>query len=448
MKNTLSGIFNFNIEKNLGKAVETVEVVFLEIEEAARQRSRDFLKMTRQFFKLQASGGVLLVLAALIALIVANTPLYDLYNYVLNKIEFRIGFAGVELDTEIRKSLLLWVNDGLMVLFFFLVGLEIKREMVEGELSRLGSASLPFLAALGGMVVPAAIYWLINRENGEGLYGWAIPAATDIAFALGVLSLLGPRAPIRLKILLAAIAIIDDIGAILVIAIFYSHHLSLFPLWFAGVALAGLFLLNRTNVLKIAPYVMFGVILWVSLLESGIHATLAGVITALFIPLGARARKKKKKKNESPLKSIEHMLHPWVAFGVLPLFAFANAGVPLRGFGLSDFGEPVTLGIICGLFFGKQIGVFSMMVFAVKSGVSEMPHKTTWKQLYALSTLCGIGFTMSLFIGSLAFSAVEMQAAVRVGVLTGSVASALLAFFLLRYTSTDHHHEIKGLKQP
>ncbi len=417
------------LEDRMEHLVADVENRVLEIEAVAKQTSKGFIQMTRQFFQLQASGGILLVIAAVFALILANTPFYQFYDFFLNNIDFRIGFEGhgYEFDKEIKKSLLLWINDGLMALFFFLVGLEIKREIVEGQLADRKSALLPVLAAIGGIVAPAGIYWLINVDNGPGMYGWAIPAATDIAFALGVLSLVGRHAPLSLKILLTAIAIIDDIGAILIIAIFYSHGVTMFPLWFAGAALMGLVLLNLARVLKIAPYVLFGIILWGALLESGIHATLAGVISAMFIPLGSQRR-----PGHSPSKMLEHSLHPWIAFGVLPLFAFANAGVPLQGFGWDDLTDPVTLGIIFGLFIGKQLGVFSALFFTIKSGIAKMPAHTSWCQLYAISVLCGVGFTMSLFIGGLAFADIEMQAAVRVGVLVGSIASALLGYLILK----------------
>lgn len=379
---------------------------------------------------MEASGGIVLVLAAMVALVLANSPLFVVYHHVLNLVHFRIGFADMATggDLELEKSVLLWINDGLMAVFFFLVGLEIKREMVEGGLSSRDKALLPMLAAIGGMAVPAALYWFINRDLPDNLDGWAIPAATDIAFALGVLALVGSRAPASLKILLTAIAIIDDIGAILIIAIFYTAGIEFIPLEFAVAALVVLFVLNRKNVSATAPYILTGIIMWVAVLESGIHATLAGVITALFIPVRSH-----RDPGYSPCKELEHALHPWVAFGVLPLFAFANAGVPFSGMTLSDIFAPVTLGIALGLFVGKQVGVFLMISLAIATGLTSKPTGTNWYQLYAVSLLCGVGFTMSLFIGGLAFEAVEMQASVRMGVLLGSVTSAVLAYLLLRY---------------
>ena len=408
------------------------------------------LKITsllRDFFRLEASGGIILVIAALLALVIANTSLYYYYDYFLNEVQFRIGFSDkYGSDLLLKKSILLWINDGLMAIFFFLVGLEIKRELLEGELSSRTRALLPALAAVGGMVVPAALFWYINKDNPEAIHGWAIPAATDIAFALGVLSLVGSRAPISLKILLTAIAIIDDLGAILIIAIFYSENVYAGPLAFAGVALLIMTILNRRGVVGAIPYIFIGLILWVAVLKSGIHATLAGVITAFFIPLRSG-----EDTAHCPLKQLEHALHPWVAYCVLPIFAFANAGVPFSGMGLKDLFEPVTLGIILGLFVGKQIGIFSVLFITIKLGLSPKPQNANWWQLYAVSVLCGIGFTMSLFIGGLAYEGVEMQASVRMGVLVGSILSAILAYLILRYGPTKMRTNIarskKGVEQ-
>ena len=370
----------------------------------------------------------MLVIAAAVALLIANTPLFPFYDYVLNGIKFHFGFVSQEngFNLQLEKSILLWINDGLMALFFFLVGLEIKRELVEGELSTRDRALLPALAAIGGMVVPALIFWAINKDHSSNLSGWAIPSATDIAFALGVLALLGSKVPVSLKILLTAIAVIDDLGAIIVIALFYGHGLHPVPLYFAAAALAGLFMLNHRNVCSIPAYVILGVILWVSVLESGVHATLAGVVAALFVPTRDR-----RDPEYSPLKTLEHSLHPWIVFGVLPLFAFANAGVPFSGMGFHSLVDPVTLGIILGLFFGKQLGIFSVLFIAIKLGLSAKPAGASWVQLYGVSILCGIGFTMSLFIGGLAYNDVEMQAAVRLGVLLGSVLSAGVGYLIL-----------------
>jgi NhaA family Na+:H+ antiporter len=371
------------------------------------------------FLKLEAAGGILLVLAAGLAIVIANSPLNLYYDYILNGLEFRVGFG----EYDINKSVLHWINDGLMALFFFLVGLEIKREVVKGQLSSRARAGLPVLAAVGGMAAPAAVYWFINHEIPANLAGWAIPAATDIAFALGVLSLLGKVVPLQLKILLTAIAVIDDLLAIVVIALFYTSGLALVPLLIAGCMLAGLLLLNRMKVTRVTPYLLLGLILWVAVLKSGVHATLAGVACALFIPVGKAG------------DTLEHSLHPWVAFAILPIFAFANAGVPLHGFGLSSFQDPLTLGIMLGLFLGKPLGIFTTLLIAIQSGLSPMPEGVSWKQLFALSVLCGIGFTMSLFIGSLAFESEAAQAAIRIGVLGGSLLSAFAGYGMLRFWS-------------
>ncbi|MFN3826944.1 MAG: Na+/H+ antiporter NhaA [Micavibrio sp.] len=383
---------------------------------------------TKDFLHMEAAGGILLVIAACVALVIANTPLYAYYDFLLNGVKFSFGFVAPDsgFDLQLKKSILLWINDGLMALFFFLVGLEIKRELVEGELSSRDRALLPALAAVGGMVMPAAVFWFINQDHSENLYGWAIPSATDIAFALGILALLGSRAPVQLKILLTAIAVIDDLGAIIIIALFYSHGLHPVPFYFAAAALLALFILNRRNVCSIPAYVIVGVILWVSVLQSGVHATLAGVAAALFVPTRSC-----RDPEYSPLKTLEHSLHPWIVFGVLPLFAFANAGVPFKGMGLHSLSDPVTLGIILGLFIGKQMGIFLVLLAAVKLKLSPKPQGVTWLQLYGVSVLCGIGFTMSLFIGGLAYEGTDMQASVRLGVLVGSIISAVAGYLIL-----------------
>lgn len=404
-------------------------------EERAEQLRMAFIpgyvvKAARNFMKMEAAGGILLVIAAMVAILIANSPLFVYYDHILNGIKFRIGFNDTltGYDLEIRKSILLWINDGFMAIFFFLVGLEIKREIKSGELSTRSRALLPALAAVGGMVVPALIYYFINIDTPENLNGWAIPAATDIAFALGVLGLLGSRAPVRLKILLTAIAVIDDLGAILIIAIFYTSNLAVEPLYFGAVAMVGLLLLNLRNVSSTTPYIILGIILWVAVLKSGVHATLAGVATAFFIPMTCP-----KNPDYSPCKHLEHALHPWVAFGILPLFALANAGVPFTGMGIHSLAEPVTLGIIAGLVVGKQLGIFSILWLTIKTGISPMPKGVNWIHLYAVSILCGIGFTMSLFIGGLAFEDVAHQASIRLGVLVGSLISATLGFAVLYF---------------
>lgn len=383
-----------------------------------------------QFFKMEAAGGILLMCTAVLAVLVANSPLQPFYEFFLEKIYLTIGFSsGNGFDAlEIEKPLLLWINDGLMAVFFFLVGLEIKREFMEGELSTRDRALLPALAAVGGMVFPALIYYYINQDEPELISGWAIPAATDIAFALGILGLVGSRAPTALKVLLTAIAVIDDLGAIVIIAFFYTETVQITALGFAGAALAGLIAVNRSRISSIAPYILLGFILWFAVLKSGVHATLAGVITALFIPLRCP-----KDPKHSPLKVLEHGLHPWVAFMVLPVFAFANAGVSFAGMGLNDLLNPVTLGIANGLFFGKQIGIFLILWLVIQTGLSPMPKNTNWWQIYAVSLLCGVGFTMSLFIGELAFDTRDQAANVRLGVILGSVSSAVLGYLILKY---------------
>lgn len=388
------------------------------------------LNATQRFFKMEASGGILLVIAAIIALIIANSPLYELYDYVLNHVKFKIGFTDLEgsFDLSVKKSVLHWINDGFMAVFFFLVGLEIKREMMTGELSSRSRALLPALAAVGGMVVPALFYYFINQGSSENVSGWAIPAATDIAFALGILALVGSRAPVRLKILLTAIAIIDDLGAIVIIALFYGDSPQMEPLYVAAACLIGLLALNRFNICKTSPYVLIGIVLWIAVLKSGIHATLAGVMAALFIPIVS-----KKDNKIKPCETLEHNLHAWVAFGILPVFAFANAGVPFSGMGFHSFFDPVTMGIIAGLVLGKQLGIFSVLVLAIKTGISPRLGGVTWLQLYAVSVLCGIGFTMSLFIGGLAFDDLVHQASIRLGVLTGSTISAIIGFMILKF---------------
>jgi len=344
-----------------------------------------------------------LMAIALLALLANNSPLSGVYSsFLATPVEVQFGAF------EIAKPLLLWINDGLMAIFFFLVGLEIKREVMDGELSSFDKASLPIFAATGGIAIPALVFLAFNMSNPATVQGWAIPAATDIAFALGVLALVGSRVPVSLKILLLAVAIIDDLAAIIIIAIFYTQDLSLIALGWAGVGTVGLIALNRMGVMRIMPYALIGVFIWACVLKSGVHATLAGVVTALAIPL-----KHKEPSENSPLHRAEHGLHIWVAFLILPLFAFANAGVSLAGIQFSDIIAPLPLGIALGLFVGKQIGVFSFCWIAVKLGLAKLPVGTNWAQIYAIACLTGIGFTMSLFIGTLAFDDAEMLNAVR-----------------------------------
>jgi len=382
------------------------------------------LTLIREFIKLEAAGGIVLIAAAGLALVLANSPLGSLYTAFLDvPVAIQVGAL------EIAKPLLLWVNDGLMAVFFFLVGLEIKREFLKGELSSPPQIALPALAALGGMAAPAVIYAYINWGSPQNLNGWAIPAATDIAFALGILALLGNRAPLSLKVLLMAIAIIDDLGAIVIIAVFYTSNLSLSALLFGLAAVAGLVTVNRLRITHPAAYLLLGIVLWVCVLKSGVHATLAGVITALAIPLAPPNG-----DGTSMLERLEHDLHPWAAFGILPLFAFANAGVSFAGIGINSFVEPVKLGISLGLILGKQIGVFGMLFLCIKLSLAPMPAGANWRQLYGVALLCGIGFTMSLFIGSLAFEHAAFDAPIRLGVLTGSLVCASLGYLVLRWS--------------
>jgi NhaA family Na+:H+ antiporter len=381
----------------------------------------------RNFIRLESAGGLLLIVTAAAALVLDNSPLGWLYDHLLDvPLAFRLGAFTLE------KPLLLWINDGLMAIFFLLVGLEIKREILEGELSTRSKAALPVVAAVGGMIVPALIFIAVNWHQPGNLQGWAIPAATDIAFALGVLSLLGPRVPLALKVFLTAVAIIDDLGAILIIALLYSSDLSLAFHGAALVCTIGLLALNRAGVIRYAPYMLVGIALWVCVLKSGVHATLAGVVLAMAIPIRA-----KNDPQRSPLRDLEHALHPWVAYMIMPVFAFANAGVPLAGFRLADLLKPLTLGITLGLFLGKQLGLFIFSRLAVALGFAEKPAGLGWLQLYGAGLLAGIGFTMSLFIGTLAFPEVGAAAGVRIGVIAGSLLSGICGYLVLRFTGSS-----------
>ena len=380
----------------------------------------------QEFIKLETSGGVVLMIAAIFAMIIANTPLSANYDLILGTY-IKVGIGNF----EIAKPAILWINDGLMAIFFFLVGLEIKREVLAGELSSFDKAILPIMAAIGGMAVPGIIFAIINWGTPENLNGWAIPTATDIAFALGILALIGSRAPISLKIFLLAIAIIDDLGAIVIIAIFYTSELSLSALSFSVIGFAAAVALNRMGVQRTAPYLLLGIVMWVFVLKSGVHATLAGVLIAFTIPL------KTKNEDEALLYKMEHGLHPWVAFLILPVFAFANAGVNFTGIGIDDLLQPLTLGIAVGLFLGKQIGVFLATWIGVKSGIARLPENVSWKHVYGVACLTGVGFTMSLFIGSLAFTTADVMNSVRLGVVLGSVLSGIIGYLLLK--SAAHH---------
>ncbi len=383
------------------------------------------LQALREFLKLESAGGILLLAAAALALVISNSPLASYYEALL---QVHLGPTLGPLSFE--KSLLHWINDGLMAVFFLLVGLEIKREVVEGELSSLRQIALPGLCALGGMAAPALVYLAFNWTTPENHGGWAIPAATDIAFAMGVMALLGSRVPEGLKIFLLALAIIDDLGAIVIIAIFYTADLSLLALGLAALGILGLVLLNRCGVLRLTPYIVVGIFIWICVLKSGVHATLAGVAIAFAIPLKTAGPRER-----APLRRCEHALHPWVTFGIMPIFAFANAGVPLGGgAGFQAFLHPLGLGIAAGLFIGKQLGVMLVAASGAALGLFRLPDRVSWMQMYGASVLTGIGFTMSLFIGTLAFAGPEAAAPLRLGVLAGSILSAVLGYAVLRLT--------------
>ena len=378
----------------------------------------------RDFLRRESASGLLIIAAACLAMIAENTPLKWLYDALLDTpLGIRVGAFAID------KALLLWINDGLMAVFFFLVGLEIKRELLDGELSDPARVTLPAIAAVGGMVVPAAIYLYINQGDPAAMSGWAIPMATDIAFALGILSLLGNRVPVSLKLFLLTLAIIDDLGAIIIIALFYSSDISLVSLAVSALALGVLVVINRSGVMRIAPYLLVGAVLWVAVLKSGVHATLAGVVLAFFIPL-----RKGGNDHNSPLHHLEHTLHPYVALMILPLFAFANAGIPLGGLSPGALLEPVPLGIMLGLFAGKQLGVFGFSWIAVKLRLGKLPEGSGWVGLYGVSALCGIGFTMSLFISSLAAeqAGTGLIAQHRLGILSGTLLSAVSGYLVLR----------------
>ncbi len=368
----------------------------------------------RDFFKMESAGGILLVIAAAIAMVVANTGFGESYNNVLHTYVFGMSVSH-------------WINDGLMAIFFLLIGLEVKRELLEGALKSKETAIFPAIAAVGGMLAPALIYILFNYGDPQAMQGWAIPAATDIAFALGIMALLGKRVPISLKVFLLALAIIDDLGVVVIIALFYSGDLSTLALTIGFIMTGVLFMMNSKNVTKLPYYVVAGLILWIAVLKSGVHATLAGVVIGFAIPL------KGKEGEESPLKHLEHALHPYVAFLILPIFAFANAGISLAGVSLSGLTSMLPLGIALGLLVGKPLGIFSFSWLAVKSGVAKLPEGVNMKHIFAVSVLCGIGFTMSIFISSLAFTGVsaEFDTYARLGILLGSTTAAILGYVLL-----------------
>jgi len=385
-----------------------------------KQLSKPF----KWFFQLEAASGLFLLFAAIIALIVSNSDFSDLYFSTLNK----YLFVGIN-EFGLKLSVIHWINDALMAIFFFFVTLEIKREFLQGELSNIKQALLPIIAAVGGMLIPALFYVYINFGDPITLNGWAIPSATDIAFSLGVLSLLGKRVPLSLKIFLTALAIIDDLGAILIIAIFYSGDLNLKYLILMLVAFMCLLTINKLNIKKFLPYLIVGILLWDFTHNSGIHATIAGVLLATMIP------HRKKEKDFSLLIKIEHSISPYVAFGIMPLFAFANAGVSLEGLNLSSLMEKVPLGIVLGLFLGKQLGVFIFSYISIKLKIAQMPNNANWFNLYGVGILTGIGFTMSLFVGNLAFiENIEYMDGVKIGVLTGSLLSTIAGYFLILFS--------------
>lgn len=378
----------------------------------------------KNFFKMESSAGILLFFSAVLALIIANSPLSAYYDLLLSTpVAIQIGAL------EIGKPLLLWINDGLMAVFFFLVGLELKRELIEGELSDKKNIVLPGIGAIGGMVFPALVFFWFNKDDPQALQGWAIPAATDIAFALGVLKLLGPRVPTSLKIFLTSLAIFDDIGAILVIAFFYTSQISSTALIVVALCIPLLWFINKKGIEATSTYIMIGVVMWVAMLKSGVHATLTGVILAMFIPI-----KSKIKPNHSPLKDLEHNLHSAVAYIILPIFAFANSGINLSGVGLEQMMHPVPLGIALGLVVGKQFGIFTLCWIAIKLKWATLPERSNWLSLYGIAALCGIGFTMSLFIGSLAYEETQFDIFFdeRLGIIVGSMVSALVGYFVLK----------------
>ena len=377
----------------------------------------------KDLLKMESAAGILLMIAAVLAMIAANSPLHTYYDALIDMpVAVQVG------PLEIAKPLLLWINDGLMAVFFFLVGLELKRELLEGELSNASAIALPAVGAIGGMVVPALVYLYFNWEDPVAVQGWAIPAATDIAFSLGILSLLGKRVPVALKIFLVSLAIFDDIGAIVIIALFYTSELSTTALVTAGLCIAALFTISRRGVTNIPPYLFIGLIMWIAVLKSGVHATLAGVVLALFIPI-----KICKDTGLSPLKHLEHELHGVVSLAILPIFAFANAGVAFTGLSVNSFLHSVPVGIAAGLFIGKQVGIWGLCWLCVKVGLIKLPESLNFKSLYGVALLCGVGFTMSLFIGSLAFenSGVNLLFDERLGIIVGSLLSGIAGYLVL-----------------
>jgi len=390
-----------------------------------------------RFFHSESSGGVLLIIAAILAMIVANSSFSEIYlGFLHTEIQVRVA------DIDINKSLSHWINDGLMAVFFLLIGLEVKEELVEGALATREKSLFPIIAAVGGMLAPALVYLAFNGSSPEALSGWAIPAATDIAFALGVLSLLGNRVPLNLKIFLLALAIMDDLGVIIIIALFYTTGLSVLSLSVAAVCIVMLWLLSRYKVMSLTPYLIVGALLWVAVLKSGVHATLAGVIIGFAIPLYREDDKDDVENPRSPAKTLARWLHPWSKYWILPLFAFANAGVSLTNIAWSDIASALPLGVALGLFIGKPLGIFSISWLAVKYKIARLPDGITFRHIFAVSVLCGIGFTMSMFITSLAFTDDSMADLARLGILLGSTLAAVLGYILLaRATKVDEEYK-------
>ena len=384
------------------------------------------LQLIQRFLKLESAGGILLLLSAVAAMLLANSPLSEQYNNFLNlPVSIQIGHFVID------KTLIHWINDGFMAVFFILVGMEVKKELFEGSLSSYQQAIFPAIAAIGGMIIPAIVYWFIAKQDPSLVNGWAIPMATDIAFALGIMALLSKQVPLPLKIFLLALAIIDDLGAIVVIALFFSHGLSVQALFFSAITIIALVLLNRFKVSALCAYMVVGAILWASVLKSGVHATLAGVIIGFCIPLNG-------KNGEKPLHDFEHILAPWSSFIILPLFAFANAGVSFEGLDFTMLSSPLLLAIALGLIIGKPVGVFSFSYISVKLGLAKLPNGVNFKQIFAVALLCGIGFTMSMFLASLAFDAdagETINTLSRLGILLGSTISAIIGYFCLKQTT-------------
>jgi len=396
---------------------------------ATNRPSPRALRGLAEFFRLEAAGGIVLIAAAVLAMVAANSPLVSYYEgFRALPVQVRVGAF------EIAKPLLLWINDGLMAVFFLLVALEIKREALSGQLATRAQLVLPMVCAAAGVAVPALLFVALNHHDAQAMRGWAVPTATDIAFALGVLALLGSRVPAGMKLLLSTIAVVDDLIAVLIIAFFYSHGLSVTALVWAAVAVAGMWLLNRRGVMRLAPYLLLGVVLWVCVLKSGVHATLAGVVTGLMIPHGRRTEDPADTHVHSPLESLEHALHPWVAYAILPVFAFANAGRVLGGMRLDDLLAPLPMGVVLGLVVGKPIGIVGAAVLMRALGWARFPDGMDLRAMIGLGLMCGIGFTMSLFIASLAYHDTDAYGSAVLGVLMASLLSAVGGWLWLRAT--------------